>query len=822
MRNLMLKMEARLGRLGSFIAYAPKRFIAFSLLFVLALAVNLPKTTVDTSTEGFLHESDPVRVIYDQFRDEFGRDEKIVVAIKSEDVFKLDNLEKLRDLHQRLAHEVPYLYDISSLVNARNTIGENDSLLVDDLMADWPQSQQQADQIKARALANPMYRNILINDAAEFTVIVLESNTYSSLAQTELTNEDDILADELSGFDQVAETPENTSREFITDKENSEMVKKVAEVVADFNQPGFEIYVAGSPSVTAFLKSSIMSDMRKFIAMIIIAIAIVLALLFRRVSGVLLPLLTVFLAVVSTMGLMALTGTPVKVMTQVLPSFLLAVGVGASIHVLAIFYKKFDQTGDKAQALSYTLEHSGVAIIMTSLTTAAGMASFVPSSVAPVSDLGLFAFAGVLIALVFTLIFLPAMLMVLKIKQKTYQRNDDHHDTLDKWLKGVAAISQNHAKKIVAFSMVLMLGSIAIATQIGYSHNPLEWFPEEHPTRIATETIDKEMRGTVSLELVIDTGRPSGLYDVSLLQAIEKTTAQLEAIDHPEYFVGKAVSVVDVIKEIHQALNNNDPNFHALPGSADLVAQEILLFENSGSDDLQDFVDSQLSKARITVKAPWIDAFEYHELLQATAQLLEENFDSSVHITTTGMINLLLETTTAAIQSSGLSYMIAFGVIGLMLVLLLSSFKLGLLAMIPNSLPVLFVLGVMVVFDWPLDLFTMLIGAIVLGIAVDDIVHFMHNFRRYHLQGYSTRVAVEVTLTTTGRAMMITTVVLVIGFMLYMFANMNNLFLFGLLTAVAFAVALLAVFFLAPALMALVYPDHQTKESNLVSKKISN
>ncbi|HIE39886.1 MAG TPA: hypothetical protein EYP76_00445 [Thiomicrorhabdus sp.] len=120
----------------------------------------------------------------------------------------------------------------------------------------------------------------------------------------------------------------------------------------------------------------------------------------------------------------------------------------------------------------------------------------------------------------------------------------------------------------------------------------------------------------------------------------------------------------------------------------------------------------------------------------------------------------------------------------------------------------------MVLFSFPLDLFTMLIGVIVLGIAVDDIVHFMHNFRRYHLQGISTRLAVEKTLTSTGRAMIMTTVVLFIGFMLYLFSSMTNLFLFGLLTALAFVMALLAVFLLSPALMALVYADESVSKGD--------
>ncbi|HIE39885.1 MAG TPA: hypothetical protein EYP76_00440 [Thiomicrorhabdus sp.] len=472
------------------------------------------------------------------------------------------------------------------------------------------------------------------------------------------------------------------------------MVNAVSDIVAKYQSENFKLYVAGSPSVTAFLKESMMSDMQKFVLMIVLATALLLALLFRRVSGVVLPLLTVGLAVISTMGFMALNGTPIKVMTQVLPSFLLAVGVGASIHILAIFYKEFDETGDKEGAIRHTLSHSGLAIIMTSLTTAAGMASFIPSEVAPVSDLGLFAAAGVMIALLFTLILLPALLMVLNIKPRIIPEDQEHHDRLDKFLKQVANFSQDHAKKIVVFSLIFMAVTIGFASKITYSHNPLLWLPANHETRIATEVIDHELRGSISIELIVDTGIEKGVYDLSLLQAVERLTTQLNLIDTQDYFVGKAVSVVDVIKEIHKALNQNSPEFYELPTDSNLISQEILLFENSGSEDLEDFVDTPFSKARITVKVPWIDAFKYHDLLQQVAALLEQELgqDSqlsprikeNIQITTTGMIPLLAETSAAAISSSGVSYMIAFVVIALMLIALLSSVKLGLLSMIPN------------------------------------------------------------------------------------------------------------------------------------------
>ncbi len=807
------KIDSAMKRLGYFIARWPKILSLLSILMVVAIASNLPKTTIDTSTEGFLLETSPLRVDYDAFRDQFGRDEKIVVSIQADDIFALDTINKIKTLHDELAQNVPYLNAITSLINARNTTGTEDSLIVDDLFANWPDTQQQLNALKQTVVHNPMYTNLLINKAGTFSVIILESNTYTSLSDNAgKPNTGFSLDDELSGFDEPGQGTGiiPTQQEFISDAENTEMVLAVTSIVEQYNTPDFELHIAGSPSVTAFLKQSMQTDMTKFIVMIILSIILFLALLFRRTSGVLLPVLTVVLAVLSTMGLMAFFGTPIKIMTQILPSFLLAVGIGASVHILAIFYKHYDQTKDKTEAVAYTLEHSGFAVVMTSLTTAAGMASFATSQVAPVADLGVYSAAGVLISLAFTLILLPALLILAPLKTKAIQRDDEHHDGMDKLLTNIAHFSQNHAKKIVISSLMVMAITVVLATQIRYSHNPLEWFPKDHPTRIATEIIDHKMQGSISLELIIDSGKENGLYDIKLLRAIESLTQYAESIKTDTYFVGKAISIVDVLKEIHKALNENREEYYTLADNSDLISQEILLFENSGSDDLEDFVDSQFSKARITIKVPWIDAFEYHGLLNSMAHKMDDVFDDSISITTTGMIPLLAETISAAIKSSGESYLIAFAVISIMMMLMLRSIKLGLLSMIPNLFPIFFILSIMVLFGLPLDLFTMLIGAIVIGIAVDDTVHFMHNFRNYHLKGMSTRDAVIATLTSTGRAMTITTVVLFVGFFLYMFASLNNLFLFGLLTAIAFVIALLSDLFLAPALMALVYPDKKS------------
>jgi len=801
MKRATKAVDNWLYRVGEGISKHKYLVLVSMIALLMAMIVNVPKITLDTTTEGFLREDDPVRVLYDEFQNQFGHDEKIVVAIKTDGIFELENLTKLRDLHNDLKENVPSLNDITSLINARNTTGDEENLLVEDLFEEWPEDAASLAKKKQLAFANPIYRDLLLNSDGTFTVIVLEANTYTSIGVEEVG--------ELEGFDDdMGEDEPAEELEFISDAEMAAMVHKVRDIVKSYNSDTFQIQIAGSPSVTETLKSSMQSDIKKFNGLIILSIIILLSLLFRRISGVLFPLLAVILSVLSTVGLMSFFGTPIKIPTQILPSFILAVGVGTSIHIMAIFFHHYDKYGDKKKSIAYTLEHSGLAIIMTSLTTAAGIGSFAFSSVAPVSDLGIYGAAGVIIALIVSMVLLPVLIAIFPIKRKAYV-DVNHQDFLERILERIADFSQVNAKAIVITSMTLMAITIGLATQMKYSHNPLTWLPQNNEARMATEMIDEKMRGTISLELIIDTKKENGLYDYELLKSIEEVSAYAETIETDTYFVGKVVSIVDVMKEIHKALHANDPKYYAIAQDSNLIAQEILLFENSGSDDLEDFVDSQFSKARVTLKMPWVDAIQYHGMLEDLKVKLGEKLPAGVEVQLTGMIPLLADVISAAITSAGESYAIAIVLIAIMMMMLLGNVKLGLISMIPNLFPVFFVIAFMVIFNIPFDLFTMLVGTIILGLAVDDNVHFMHNFRRFYDEGKCVDEAVRLTLTGSGRAMLITTIVLSIGFYVYLFASMANLFNFGLLAGTAIIVALIADFILAPALMKLLYKGHK-------------
>ena len=804
MKNLRNRIEKWFETYAHVIYRNRIKTIVIMLVLTAAMVTQIPQISIDTSTEGFLRPDDPTLLAYNNFRDQFGRDEVIIIAIKSPNIFSQKFLEMIQRLHEELEENVPYIDDITSIVNARNTRGEADELIVEDLLEHWPQNNTEMEALKKRVLTNPLYKNLLISEDATFTTIIIKTHSYSSLGQD---------VDVLEGFEEDAEEVAGSKskaaaqRTYLTDKENSQVVNAARQVSEKYNASDFQIYMAGSPVVTHFLKRTMMSDMRKFMVLAIAAVAILLFVMFRRISGVFLPLVIVILSLLSTIGIMALAGVAIKVPTQILPSFLLAVGVGTSVHILAIFYQRFQQTNDKEEAIAYALGHSGLAVVMTNVTTASGLLSFATSEVAPVADLGLFAGIGVLLTFVNTLVLLPAVLAIVPVAERRQNRNQSQNTFMDRFLNGISHFSTTHPVSILIVSFLIVGLSIFAALQIRFSHDVLRWFPEKNQIRQATEKIDHELRGSLNLEVIIDTGLENGLYEPALLKRIDKATAYTESLELEDLFVGKAWSVSTILKEINQALNENRPDYYAIPQNRDLVAQEFLLFENSGSDDLEDVVDSQFSKARFTIKGPFKDAVKYNRFIDTVSSYFDDNFPEAT-ITLTGMIALLSSTISHAIISMARSYGIALVVITALMIILIGRIRIGLLSMIPNLAPILLMLGVIGATPFKMDLFTMMVASIAIGLAVDDTIHFMHNFRRYYEQSGDSKQAVYETLNTTGRAMLVTTIALSIGFFIFVFASMNNLFAFGLLTAFTILMALVADYLVAPALMVLFNRPH--------------
>jgi len=774
------------------------------LLCTTLLGWQLQHLKFDTSNEGFLHEDDPYLKTYNQFREKFGRDDYLVLAVYSEELFSSAALDKLRALHEDLLGSVPFLEDITSLINVRDVRGEDDTLLVDELLLHSPATPGELAKLRERVLGNPLYINNLVSENGKYTAILLQSQVYGG----------DPDGDLFSGFDEPSEEDESGDsprQRYLSDLENDIFVEAVHEVVTRHQAPSFLISAAGPPVNLHAIKYYMQQDAFTFMKLALLVIGCCLFLMFRRASGVLLPLMLVGLSLVSTVGLMTMLGVSFKLPTTMLPSFILTVGVGASIHVLSLTYQNIRHGKDRHAAIVAAYGHSGLALMMTSLTTSAGLASFSMAKVAPIADLGIFSAIGVGISLIYTFTFLPATLSLLPLKP-IVPEEPIRPGLMDRFLRAVAAFSIRRYRLVLAFAAVMVLLGLAGVSRVLFSHDGLEWLPEELGVRQATQVLDRELKGTVVLEMVLDTGRENGLYDRATLLDIERLMAELveDYADH-EVPIGKALAITTLLKEIHQALHGNDPAFYKIPDNEKLIPQEFLLFTNTGSDDIDNLTDRQYRYARITLKVPWQDALLYIPFIRDVTERFSDTFTKRklaggdpMQVAATGIMSLFGRIIHAAIYSAAQSYAIALVVITFMMIVLIGNLKLGLISMIPNLTPIITVLGLMGWLSINLDMVTMLIASIVIGLAVDDTIHFMYNFKRYYTQTGDLHAAVENTLLTAGRAMLTTSVVLSFGFYIFMFASMNIFFYFGLLAGSAVLLALGADLLLAPALMTLL------------------
>ncbi|MCG8316601.1 MAG: MMPL family transporter [Pseudomonadales bacterium] len=783
-----VSVERGFERLARSIFRHPVIYLFLSLALVAGLASQLSKVYVDTSTEGFLSPSHPSIITYNHFREIFGRDELLVVAVDvpefSESFFKRFNA-----LYQQLDLEVPHTDSVESLISARHVYGVDDELIVEDLFENWPSTSEEMESIQGVIETHPLYKGFFISNDLSLATIVIRLRYLDNRDEADLS-----------------------AHQSAVDKQVTEVIGSVYDIIAAHEANGLRVNVAGSPAIVDLLKQCMLADMQVFVKIILVVIALVLFLLFRRISAVIFPMVTVILSVITTISLMTAFNQPIQLPTAIVPSFLLAVGIGDSIHFLTLFYRHFDVHGDKEAAMVYGLGHSGLAMFLTSITTAIGLGSFAKADILPVANMGIYTSVGVMLAFVFTVIVLPACVTLVPIKRKkattenafTQKPAAKPHDVfLDKLIDGAANLSCSRPKTIVVTSLLLLVFGLWSAAQLRFSHNPLLWLPDELPVKASIEKIDRVLGGIISLEVLLDTGQENGVYNPAFLEKLDDLTQELAGYQNEHFRVAKVLSITDLLKESNRALHGNDQAYYRIPEDRALVAQELFLLELSGADDLYRLVDRNYQMARITLTIPWIDSLLYEPFMVEMEEKFTHALGDQAEVTITGLVPLLGSTLRSVIYSTAESYAVALCVITLAMMVLLESFKFGFLSMFPNLLPIVLVMGIMYWAGVPLDMFTMLIGSIAIGLCVDDTVHFMHHFRRYLAKGCSVEESIRNTLHTSGRAMLVTSLVLCSGFIIMIFSAMNNLTNFGIYTGLIVALALMADFLLAPALMVL-------------------
>ncbi|MEA2082693.1 MAG: MMPL family transporter [Thermodesulfobacteriota bacterium] len=746
-----------------------KIFVLIAILAVFVFFVaHIPKMTIITSFESFFVEDDEAIRTYDEFKKEFGNDKTVYILVEPRqgELFTLDNMAVLKKITEDLEKNIPFLDEIVSITNAEFIEGQENTLRVYDLMVDFPKTEKELLQIKKKILDREIYRDSIISKDGEKTGILIKL----------LLEEDDPDYEK-----KVAQT--------------------VREVFAGDEYQQLKYHEVGAVLFDTEFQTHVRKETMKFFRLSVILIMTLLYFFMRRLYAVYVPLAVVILSVVMTFGLLAMT-TSMKVTCTIILPLVVTIGVCDSIYIVSMFRKYFINAGERKKAIVQAMKKCGLPCLITSLTTIMGFLALSAVPIIPVREAGLFCAFGTAMCFIMSITLGIILLSFGKNKadEKKSQmavKEDIYHRAMTK----LADINIKYRRLILAGALILTCFCVYETSTIVTDNNFLAYMGDEFEVKGDIQYVDSRMCGSSTLEVVFDTGVKDGIKDPEVLREIEG----LQNFAKKEPLVMATSSVVDVIKTINKTLHNEDPEFYRIPETKNEVAQYLLLYESSGGERLDKVVTFDYEKARLILRTKTVgsrDALPFYENIK---NFTDKHIKKS-KITITGADALKVRVIDYILQAQITSVLLAFGMITIMMMIVFGSIRTGLITMIPNIFPVIFILGFMGITGRNLGMMNAMISAVAIGIAVDDTIHFFSHYREARRHAKDVTDAFYTTMQEVGRPMFFTSMALTIGFSVVMISSMNNVAEFGVLMSLAVFVSLLSDFFIGSSLILTLKP----------------
>lgn len=749
----------------------------------------------DASYEAYFDEDDTTYQAYEAYREDFGSDEIAYVGFELPGVeygpWNIEAMGALVELTRALEDEVPFVYSVTSLANAELTIGSEDGIEITRIRDAMPLTQEALLELREVVLGKPLLVGGIINEAADFGAILIKMDRSSPDPPEEL------IWDPEKGDDLENMYPQ------VTDA-------KIAEILARPEFEDFEFYTSGDVPINAYFNRILFVEPVFLMIIGLVVISAILLVSFRSWVSVVTPTLVLLLTVSMTVAMMVLCDFKIDLSFSSTPTLLMAIGVAHSVHILCEFRSRFRALRDRRKALVRTIYLVGVPCMLTSVTTAVGFASmsFVP--IKSIARGAIYQSFGVIVAFVLSLTLLMSLLSFgpreprrAGDKASSRQTAGERRAQMKAWLAWVARFNMAHRSAlIVGFSIFLLVAGMG-ASRVVVDSNSLNDFWEDAPIRQATIRVDDEMGGVTNLVYLFDGGRADAIKDPAVLREIDR----LESLANEESgLVRKTYSIVDIVKDLNQAFHEGDPAYHRIPETREAVAQLLLLYEASGGDEVEEYVSSDYRHANLELRLRLAPTAEMARLIaRLDASLAAKPLETST-VSLTGIGALWLKLLDFIVSSQIQGFSIAFTTITLMMIGLFRSVKIGLISMIPNLAPVFLALGAMGWFGIALDYNKVMVAAIALGISVDDTIHLMTRFHHEFGIHKNYEKALREALCDVGRALLITSLALVLGFLVLVFSELRSQAYFGLLLSGALITALIADLFFMPSLVLWLKP----------------
>jgi predicted RND superfamily exporter protein len=707
---------------------------------------------VDVDFTNYLNQNDPAVIASGEAKDRYGSQVRSMVIVETPDgLFRPETLARIDALENEL-QALPVVAEVDGPFNSKVIRGTEAAVTISAIGPGGgaPRTDEEIAAYREAILSDRTLRDYVVSSAGTAVAIYVRA------------------------VDSVEMIP---------------FAEAIEGVVAEYDMGDLRISIAGIPYVDLTLGRSMRRDLGLFLPIVILAIVVVLYAAFRWRWGVFIPFTVVGLSVIWTLGLMALCSIPLTVLSFILPVVLMAIGIADGIHLISRYREELRATDEKETAILRTMRSMQRPVVMTSLTTAAGFLSLLNAYMIPQRMFGLFTTAGILFAMILSLVLVPAILRLVRTPPVPVVLKAGPIS------RGLGAV----VGRVIRHRWVVLAGTVAIAAVFagGISMIHIEtsqrgFLGEDHPAVASLDRMDALFSGGDQVIVEIDTGVADGLRDPAVLEEMVALEAFLA-----ERGVKKTIGLSDVVREMNERFHADDPAYYAIPDDRRMVAQLLLLFTFQGGS-LGSMALGDFSAGEVIGFFPSKTGEERVELVRDVTAYLEEHFDDARLV---GPTRIQASMFSSIVRGQIVSLFTSIGAAGILVIVLMGSVLAGLISLVPLLFTVVVSFGVMAYAGMPLDIATLMISSITIGIGIDYGIHYIERAREEFGRTAERSAALVRAAQTAGRGIVFNALALAGGFSILLLSAFQGMRHFGLLVTMTMLISAGAALVVIPTIL---------------------
>lgn len=745
------------------------RWTNLSILFVISIILGYNALQVRMSYEmaQMLPETDSVYINYSKFKERFGEDGVVMfVGIKDAHIKELESFNQWYDLTEDL-RLIPGVETTLSSAKSFNLV-KDDSLrkfVISPIFKNKPKTQNELDSLIKILKSNPFYSGLLFNDKnSTILAITLDKDFIGSNSRFGLTN-------------------------------------NILERVDEFTQKtGIQVHISGLPYIRIIMSKIVKEELLLFISLTLLIASILLFLFFKSMKAVIFPMIIVMLSVIWSLGILAIFGFKITILTGILPPLVTIIAVENNIFLLNKYYQEYRKHGNKVKALARMIQTVGTPMLLTNITTAVGFAAFIITNNTMLIEFGIITSISIVMVFILSLMLVPIFFNMLPNPRFKHLKYLDRK-SLSNIIDLIKNIVTNKRPAVYWTSLVIILLGIWGMTLLKTTGNVVDDIPQDSEIYSDLEFFENEFNGVLPFEIQIDTKKEKGVMQMSTIKRISRLQDSLA--EYPEF--SKSLGIADLVKIAKQSYFNGNPDKYSLPNSNERAfIMNYIPNEYSGNTSLlKSFMDSSMSVTRVSVQMRNIGSHEIDNLVNDLRPKIDSIFNPDRYdVIMTGTSIVFLKGTSFLIKNLFYSLMLAVLVIALMMALLFQSIKMALIAILPNLLPLILTAALMGFLDINIKPSTIIIFSIALGISVDNTIHFLSRYRiALKKSEWNRRYSVMYALEETVQSMIYSSIVLFLGFSVFMFSSFGGTQSLGKLISFTLLIAMLSNLVLLPSLL---------------------